>query len=348
MADLKIDAIELVDCRDLAGPGDDPFIVEVRAGSAAGWYGPLCAEVAASINALRERALEAPINDHAGLASRLRPAGVGPVASNMSWAIGALDCAVWDVHARAEGVSVAELLGAGGPPTEVPAYASLLSLNVHDDRNSDTITDIAADGWQFTKWNLRPGLGLAAGTDAERLAMAIRRVQALAGTAAAFDALWAWSASLTRHFGALAEPGDIVWLEEPHPHHDAPGYSTASAQVPLGLGERLRLSEEPVLLALPALAAFTVDVVGCGGLTAAVNLVRRARDTGVPVYPHGRSLLPALHLAAAFPDAVPAVEYQVRWQPRRNQLVHHPADVNTGRITIARPMGLGPTPRRWL
>src|SRR2546428_474443 len=70
--------------------------------------------------------------------------------------------------------------------------------------------------------------------------------------------------------------------------------------------------------------AFTLDVVGCGGLTRAVELLEQACVAGIPIFPHGRSLIPAVHLAAAYPHAVTAAEYQLQWEPTRQLLYAEP------------------------
>ena len=93
------------------------------------------------------------------------------------------------------------------------------------------------------------------------------------------------------------------------------------------MGERLRLDEDPAaLLSDVRPAALTIDVVGCGGLTRAVQITAAARQHGVPVYPHGRSMVPGIHLAAAFPDSIPAVEYRCQWEPRRQLLYRRAVD----------------------
>ncbi|AYF30428.1 hypothetical protein CSH63_23865 [Micromonospora tulbaghiae] len=91
--------------------------------------------------------------------------------------------------------------------------------------------------------------------------------------------------------------------------------------------------------------AFTFDVVACGGLTRAVDLVAAAAARGIPVYPHGRSFVPAIHLAAAHPGAVPAVEYRLQWEPGRQQRYALPWRPTKDVITIPRSPGLGAAPR---
>src|SRR5690606_11753061 len=116
--------------------------------------------------------------------------------------------------------------------------------------------------------------------------------------------------------------------------------------LPIAVGERLLAGEDPTrLIDVIRPAAFTLDVVGCGGLTRAVDLVAVARRASVPVYPHGRSLVPAVHLAAAFPDTVVAVEYQLQREPVRRSLSAESWLPRLGQLRVPASPGLGATPR---
>ena len=112
------------------------------------------------------------------------------------------------------------------------------------------------------------------------------------------------------------------------------------------IGERLRLDEDlGTLLDLVRPTALTIDVVGCGGLTRAVEITAVGHEAGIPVYPHGRSMVPGIHLAAAFPDAVRAVEYRRQWEPRRQLLYAEPWIPENGRFPAPEAPGLGTQPR---
>lgn len=113
----------------------------------------------------------------------------------------------------------------------------------------------------------------------------------------------------------------------------------------VAVGERLFVNGDgPALLELRP-RALTLDVVACGGLTRAIDLVEAARACGVPVYPHGRSFVPSVHLAAAFPDAVPAVEYRLQWEPARQRRYADPWLPTHGTANIPTAPGLGAAPR---
>lgn len=349
MKELRIDRVEIKDCEEFVLPGDDSYVVAVHASGESGWYGPVSGAVAALIEArIAPFVVGNAVADHDGLLALLQGALGAPVETVASWAVGAVDCAVWDLHARAERCPVTALIDRASRCSSVPAYASWLKLDPDADAGLDAVRRTASQGWPFTKWSLRADTRLDTGANAERLASLVRRVTDAIGAPAAFDALWTWDGALAACFGETVDPAGLIWLEEPLATGDAWAYSIlARSRTPVALGERLRLGDEPApLLAVQALNALTLDVVGCSGITAAIRLTRHAIASGTPVYPHGRSLAPAVHLAAAFPDAIPAVEYQIQWEPRRQRLFTEPIECHAGRVVVPQGPGLGPVPRR--
>lgn len=118
-ADPVIDRVrvERLD-ENVAGPweaGDSQFAVIVESGRVAGVFAPVD-ELPAALVATRlgQSALHHPVADHDGLLRRLL-AELGPHAAGLGrWAVGALDCAVWDLHGHlAPGV-------ARPPPGRIP------------------------------------------------------------------------------------------------------------------------------------------------------------------------------------------------------------------------------------
>jgi L-alanine-DL-glutamate epimerase-like enolase superfamily enzyme len=227
----------------------------------------------------------------------------------------------------------------------VAAYASWLRLDVAGKKSTDHVARVGDDGWRFTKWGLRRVPGSTSAAEADRLVAAVDHVVHTLGQAAAFDALFTWDVGLARRFARDVDVSIIRWLEDPLVGWAAPGYHELGERLPLALGERLLAVDNPAPILAINPAAFTVDVIGCGGLTRAVELIAAAHSAGIPTYAHGRSFIPALHLAAAFPHAVPAVEYQVQWMPRRQRLYAHRWVPQRGYIQLPDVPGLGATPR---
>jgi L-alanine-DL-glutamate epimerase-like enolase superfamily enzyme len=342
--DTAIDKVRVVDLRDWAGPGDDGLFVAVEGAGRTGWYGPIADDAARYIDAfIAEVVVGDSFIDHSVLHKALRQA-IGTCANKAgSWAIGAVDCAAWDLHGQVAETPVANLLSPSLIST-IPLYASWLRLDLTDSSTLDAVARVGSAGWSFTKWGLRRGLVGDSPVEATRLARAARRVVAALGEAPAFDAIFTWDTQLMMAFVDQFDPAMLLWLEDPLATRD-PGAYTDIGEFPLALGERLLVGDNAAALLARRLRAFTLDVVGCGGLTRAVELVTEADAAGVPVFPHGRSLIPAAHLAAAFPQTIPAAEYQLQWEPIRQLLYTEPWLPLEGQLILPRTPGLGLTPR---
>jgi L-alanine-DL-glutamate epimerase-like enolase superfamily enzyme len=235
------------------------------------------------------------------------------------------------------------ILAASSLP-EVPLYASWLGLAVAA-CTATTIQQVGRGGWQFTKWGLRRDPENNAAAEISRLMTTMQTVTSALHSAAAFDAVFTWDAALAERMAEWIDPESVLWLEDPLQSFVPNAYRALAAVTPLALGERLLVHDDARALLDIRPKAFTLDVVACGGLTRAIDLVIAAGAQGILVYPHGRSLVPALHLAAAYPDTIPAVEYRLQWEPTRQQQYLQPQQPSEGVIAVPRAPGLGTTPR---
>ncbi|MFI6575392.1 enolase C-terminal domain-like protein [Nocardiopsis sp. NPDC050513] len=346
MSDPVITDVRVIDYPQESMPGDDTAFVAVHAGGHTGWYGPVSARCSTLLRKSASRAVGVSVTDHDGPRRRLSAAYGEPEDKALSWAIGALDCAVWDLRGRIAGYPVAHLLSSAEPRQSVPAYFSWLSQELTAFPH-DHIRCVQSGGWALTKWGLRSTRLLDPEAEAISLAHAVEQAAESARGRLAVDAVRTWNAELVRAFMNRVDPSALYWLEDPLPHHDLHTYGALSAAgVPLAVGELLRYSSDhQELLTRVRPSALAIDVVGCGGLTQAVRILATACESGIPVYPHGRSLTPALHLAAAFPDTVAAVEYRHQWEPRRQRRYLNPVTPRQGRLSHASVPGLGTAPR---
>lgn len=318
--------------------------VAVRGRQHTGWYGPVSAEIGRHVEQRISRAVVGKsAMDHRGLQMAMRQVTGDLPAPVTSWAAGAVDCAAWDLHGQLVQAPVADLL-AGTPEPFVPLYASWLSLAMTPSSLAATVRRVAGEGWQFTKWGLRRDPVRDTRPEAARLTATTAAVASALGRPAAFDAVFTWTAALADLVSEQIDPADVLWLEDPLPYFDAASYRSLAARAPVALGERLLAHDSAEALLDVRPRAFTLDVVACGGLTRAVDLVAAARSHGIPVYPHGRSFVPAVHLAAAYPDAIPAVEYRLRWEPSRQHQYQRPSQPAEGAIAVPIVPGLGTAP----
>ncbi|SDX97951.1 L-alanine-DL-glutamate epimerase [Saccharopolyspora shandongensis] len=348
MTPLTIERLEITEVREGVSLGDDSFFVIVHGAGAVGCYGPVGERIAVyARGTVASVVKDASVADHIGLLERMRAAARTTPSDIASWAVGAVDCAVWDLHGRLASRSVAALLTAQKPRSSVPAYASWLSQDLTSVDDLDVLRRAAADDWCFTKWGLRGTADDAPDRAATRMARAVERCAQAVGTPLAVDAVGTWSPSAAMAFAHSVDVSCLLWLEDPLPHHDLHTYGLLAATgVPLAVGERAHCDEDPAgLIHSVSPRVLTLDVVGCGGLTRAVQILDVARSQAIPICPHGRSLVPGLHLAAAFPDAIPAVEYRLQWEPRRQRLYDVALQPEHGRVPLPDSPGLGTTPR---
>ncbi|GAB3971100.1 hypothetical protein GCM10029978_045650 [Actinoallomurus acanthiterrae] len=348
MTGWTIEDLHVVQARQSAAPGDDTFFVAVRAADAIGWYGPVGERVGRYVNdVLAPEVKDAVVTDHARLLDQLRAVARGAPSDVASWAVGTIDCAVWDVHGRLAERTVAELLSTAAPRPSIPAYASWLTQDLSRIHSPDVLGSVAAGVWRFTKWGLRHDPADPSREAATRMAQAVERCSQALDAPLAVDAVGTWTPAVALAFAQAVDPALLRWLEDPLPHHEADTYEILVAtSVPLAVGERAHFDEDTAeLIQYIRPSALTIDVVGCGGLTRATQIIPVAQAQGVPVYPHGRSLLPGLHLAAAYPAAAPAVEYRLRWEPGRQRVYEMPLRPENGHIRLPDAPGLGTTPR---
>ena len=362
-----IDEIRVVDAGPGVRPGDDTDFVAVHSRGGVGWYGPVSRPVAQYVRLRLGHAVRGyRVNEHAEAHTALRRATARDTATESaaepesaataSWAVGAVDCATWDLHGQLAGRPVADLLAEEAEDAEdaeepltrdVPLYGSWLSLDLTRATNLDRLARVAAaNPWHFLKVALRRTT--CAGdpdTEATRLVGIAECAMTATDQPLAFDAVFTWDLALLDSFAKLTAATRLRWLEDPLPEPAAAAYRRTSRRLPLAFGERLRVDQDADAILGLGPVGLTLDVVGCGGLTRARAVTRRAGSAGIPVFPHGRSFLPGIHLAAAFGEHVPAVEFRLVWEPLRQRLYHRPHTPRAGTLTLPDAPGLGTTPR---
>ena len=211
-----------------------------------------------------------------------------------SFAISAVDIALWDIRGKALGEPLWRLLGGHDP--KVPAYASGIDLNSSIPELEQSVRIHREQGFRAIKMKVgKP-----------RLAEDILRVEAireLLGQDAPLmvDANMKWSVNeALRASRALAEY-DVYWLEEP----TAPGDTEGNARIqregplPIAAGENLRTIEEfESMIAAGAVAFPEPDATNCGGVTGWMKVAHLAEARNLAVTSHGAQDLHVSLLAA--------------------------------------------------
>lgn len=348
MSDPRIEGLDIVALPQSSVKADiDSVFVALHSEGVTGWYGPVSGVVATYIDsAVRQHIVDRPFMDYRKMLAGLSRSLGSQLAATASWAVGAVDCALWDLRSKLTGIPVARLLSpAPAPDRMVRLYASWLTLDLMDPVSDREIESVGVGEWLFAKWGLRRRQGAQEGYEVARLVEAVHRAAGLLDGPSAFDAVFTWDASMTSRFANVVDRSMILWVEDPLPRSSSLEYRALAEQLPLAVGERVGIDTEVAPILNFSLRAFTIDVVGCGGLSSAVQLTRAAASAGTPVFPHGRSFIPALHLASAFPDAIPAVEYQVQWEPHRQAMYEEPWLPVDACLSVPDSPGLGTAPR---
>ena len=218
----------------------------------------------------------------------------GPV----SFAISAMDIALWDLKAKALQEPLWRLLGGFEP--RVPAYASGIDLHLTLDELVAQTRRSLDRGFQAIKMKV----GLPRLRDD---LVRVEAVRALIGPNIPLmvDANMAWTVEqairASRELGEL----DAFWLEEPTAPCDVKGHVRIQSEgaLPVAAGENLHsLDEFEAMISAGAVAFPEPDVTNCGGITAWMKIARLAEARNLPVTSHGAHDL-HVSLLAAVPNA---------------------------------------------
>ncbi len=270
-----------------------------------------------------------------------------------SFALAALDVAVWDLTARMQHRTVVDLLG--GPvlpeqpslPVIVSTHAFYDDLDHQSDFLAQCVDDIGAAGVKVG-WGKKGGAGL--GVDAARDTHFAQTLRAAlpTGSKMMFDigARIRWSVEEAIDRLADFEPFDLHWIEEPLGADNPEGYRRLkdSTSVLIAYGER----EWTANGVRRILSTDTVDVVGIDagraeGITGFVDAVRSIEAAGKQVNAHAFAG-PSSYAAGLAVSLTTSSCLQFEVAPLRNQLMTQLApglEVPHARVSVLPGNGLG-------
>ncbi|MDG2113302.1 MAG: mandelate racemase/muconate lactonizing enzyme family protein, partial [Actinomycetota bacterium] len=211
-----------------------------------------------------------------------------------------VDLAIHDITARSGGLSVAELLGAGGVTT-VPVYASQHLWRDWDLSALETgAAALVEEGWRAMKFRI--GAEDLASDEADRAR--VMRQTVGEDITVMVDVNQGWDIARTKEVAPLLEPYRLAWLEDPIDYRDIAGYRRLVDEIgiPITHGE-YHFDTEPFgrIAADRAADVVMIDAHHVGGLVKWLEAAAVCGNAHLPVATH---LSPEIgvHLAAAAPN----------------------------------------------
>lgn len=270
----------------------------------------------------------------------------------VSFAISALDTAVWDLAGKLAGLPVHRLLG-GKLHDRVRACASVILNTLDLDALRDEFSDYRERGFTAVKggWGQIPEAGF--GTDPARDLAIARTLRDTVGPdislALDVSARAAWTSSHAVWMAQQLHDVKLGWLEDPLHHEDHDGYRRIRAAVatPTATGERCwTLHDYRRLVRSGGIDIILVDPGRIEGISAMKAIVDDAASELVRFVPHSWSS--ALNTAAALNVFASSsnghvLEIKPNPSPMQHELVSDPIEQHEGWIEIRDDPGIGVT-----
>lgn len=299
-------------------------------------YGPLAGAVRETIDGLGALVMgDDPLRIEAIRAKLSAAAGASGPGGIFSFALAAIDIALWDIKGKACNQSVAQL--AGGLRDRVPAYASgALMRHFPQDHVIKAAATLVKKGYRQMKTQLALPGDTTPSLEIER----IRRIRESIGDDIELmcDINQRWDVRQAISIGKRIEPYGLCWLEDVVAHDDYAGCAQVAAALatPIAAGEYVYgIVPFRHMLEARSVDIVMIDVLRAGGITPWIKIAALAQAFNLPVVSH---MLPEVHvhLIAAIPNGL-TVEYM----PWSYRLFEDPPRPQQGQLQVPNGPGLG-------
>ena len=249
-----------------------------------------------------------------------------------SFAIAAVDTALWDLRGNTLEEPLWRLLG-GYNPT-VRAYAGNIDLNFPVDKLLEGASKSLEAGFRSIKMRLgKPTLR----EDIARVAA--MREHLGPDVELMTDANEAWRPDQALRALRALRDFDLVWVEEPIQPYNFSGYAhlRANGGIPLSAGENLHtIAEFAALISAGGVDFPEPDLTTCGGITPWIKIAHLADAHGLPITSHGAHDI-HVHLLAAVPNNAYLEVHGFGLDP----YIEHPIEIREGFATAPDRPGHG-------
>lgn len=270
----------------------------------------------------------------------------------VTFAISAIDMALWDLTGHLAGQPVHALLG-GKQRDQVRAASSVIFDTADIDGIGRQFAELHARGYDVLKGGWGHDLAIAFGRDADRDLTIVRTIRAAVGEAAEIvvdvvaGAGWTAESAVAR--AHAFEPYRLFWLEDALPEGDDAGWAAlrAATTTPLCTGEKgWTVGHFEGLIARGSLDIVMLDPGRAEGVTGSWRVIQRAAAAGVSWNAHSWSsalnTAASLHLAAASSNVL-VLELKPESGPMQHELVSDPIEMVGGAVAVRDTPGLGVT-----
>jgi L-alanine-DL-glutamate epimerase-like enolase superfamily enzyme len=269
----------------------------------------------------------------------------------VTFAISALDMAMWDLKGRIEGLPLFEMLG-GRKQDRLRACASTIFHTDDLDMIREDFSGFREQGYSVVKGGWGHNLDTAFGREEARDLAIARAVRTAIGTdldmICDVVALAGWTADhAIRMARQLDDEVGLYWLEDPLAENDLDGYRRLRQAVSTRIctGEKGWTGDHYArLIDSGALDVIMIDPGKAEGVTGTWNVIRAASAAGLSWNAHSWSsalnTAASLHLAAASSNVL-LMELKPLPSPMQHELVRDPIEQHDGWVTPPDGPGLG-------